>query len=198
MEVLYRRRKDITVPLISTVVDFLVAKRHIKPILRGLAAEALKHPTFELFEKAYILEIKHGQYWHVTADPSFFIGPLKGPRDMSSLAHGKMSAGKLMITSDLEYWVDYYGDSRKHVAEIDMVDVPAGCYKQVNRGFGNEFWVEDPGAVRVIQVLPIQKALARNARHSKIKPDSKEELKCFYNHVHDSAEQYFDGEKVFA
>ena len=54
--------------------------------LRGLAVEALKSDSPKDFEKNYILEIKHGTYWHITEDPSFTIDPLKGPKDMSSMA----------------------------------------------------------------------------------------------------------------
>lgn len=150
--------------------------------LKGLAAEALKVDSFEEFEKDYTIEIKHGTYWHLTKDPNFQIDPKKGPSDASSLATGQMTAGKLMVSTHLENWIAYMED-RKFVAEIDMSMVPRNSFHQVKRGFGNEFWVDDPSKAKVIQVLPLKKALKINAyRRSKI-PQSKESLQEFYNKV---------------
>ena len=84
-------------PIITTAMN----TKRISPTLSGLAAEALKCSSFEEFERAFLGDIKHGTYWHWTDDPNFVIDPSKGPRDMSSLAAGKMDSGKLMVTSDL-------------------------------------------------------------------------------------------------
>ena len=99
-------------------------------------------------------QIKHGTYWHWTDDPNFTIDLNKGPRDMSSMSSNKMSVGKLMITSDFKYWSDYGPEEkgRRYAALIDMSDVPRKEYYQVNRGFGNEFFVSDPSKAIVIKV----------------------------------------------
>jgi hypothetical protein len=155
-------------------------------ILRGLAAEARKAPTFEDFEHDFSHEIKHGLYWHWTDDPNFQIDPLKGPKDMSSMAHGGIDVGKLMITSHLKNW-DSYGDGgkgRKYVAIIDMSEVPRKAYYQVNRGFGNEFFVSDPSQAKVIKVVTRQQALRIDREQDAKLPSSIEALKNFYNSVH--------------
>lgn len=160
----------------------------IKPPVKsgGLACEAKKAPSFEVFEKAYLWEIKHGTYWHVTTNPCFEIDPEKGPRDMSSMADGGVDPGKLMVTSDLAHWTAYYGKERAYAAEIDLCAVPSSKYRQVGRGFGNEFWVDDPKNARVVRVLPVKEALrADRDRHAKM-PDSQAELRRFYD-VHHSA-----------
>jgi hypothetical protein len=145
----------------------------------GLAAEARKAGSFEEFERDYIGQIKHGLYWHITDNPEFTLDPTKGPRDMSSMADGRMDAGKLMITSHLENWLGEY-PNRKHVALIDMSDVPRASYYQVNRGFGNEFFVSDPSKARVLAVVPVARARRLDARHHAAIPNSEEALRRFY------------------
>jgi len=154
----------------------------------GLLAEAKKYDTSEDFEKAWLREIKHGQYWHVTYDPNFKIDPTRGPRDMSSLAQGREDVGKLMITSNLEEWAESYSDKiktggkpREYVALIDMSNVPKEQYKQVNRGFGNEFYVNQPQKAKVIAVLPIKEALKISAKWDKQKPQNKQQLTDIWN-----------------
>lgn len=149
--------------------------------LIGLSGEARKCNTFDEFEKDYIVQLKHGLYWHVTDNPNFTIDPELGPRDMSSMA-GKptISKGKLMVTSHLQYWAEGYSESRSYAALIDMSMVPKGAYKQVNRGFGNEFWVDDPKMAKVVAVMPIGKALDYDKKYSKMQPQSQEELRDFY------------------
>jgi len=154
-------------------------KNGIPPSLNGLAAEARKCSTFEDFERDYVSEIKHGMYWHITEDPNFQIDPQKGPRDMSSLAVGNsMSKGALMITSHLEYWEGY--GNRKYAALIDMSDVPKGLYKQVHRGFGNEFFISDASKAKVIAVMPLNEALALSEKNHELVPQNAEELYEFY------------------
>jgi 8-oxo-dGTP pyrophosphatase MutT (NUDIX family) len=156
----------------------------IPPSLRGLAAEARKCDTFEEFKHDFSSEIKHGTYWHVTSDPNFTIDPAKGPRDMSSMADGEMEAGKLMITSHLANWADYYAKTRPYAALIDMSAVPRNAYWQVQRGYGNEFWVENPTAAKVVKVLPIAQAKALDRRIHKTlgqHTNSDEDLRKFYN-----------------
>ena len=157
-----------------------------KASLKGLEAEAAKCETFEEFKKAFSVDIKHGLYWHVTADPDFKIDPSKGPSDMSSMSNGKPKLGKLMVTSHLENWTDYYGKDRPYAAEIDMSEVDPKDYQQVARGFGNEFWVENPAKAKVVKVYKVQQALRRDAQyHSKL-PNSDKELRQIFDKVHPS------------
>jgi hypothetical protein len=158
--------------------------------LKGLAAEALKNDTFEDFEKDFIMQIKHGTYWHLTDNPNFTIDPLKGPRDLSTISPtSKPEAGKLMITTDLENWTGVFS-TRKYVAEIDMSQVDKKDYYQVKRGFGNEFWVNDPSKAKVIRVLPLNQALKIDRyRHNKIS-QSQEALHTFYDYIKKEYEKF--------
>jgi len=152
----------------------------IPPILSGLASEARKYPDAEQFQKAFLRQIKHGMYWHVTGDPNFFIDPAKGPHDMSSMGGGGMSPGNLMITSDLEHWASNYAPHRMFAALIDMSSVSADQYKQVERGFGNEFFVDDSSQAKVVGVFPIKEALRIDYEHHNSLPQNFEELKRFW------------------
>lgn len=137
-------------------------------LLRPLAEEAIKYDTFDEFEKAFLIEIKHGRYYHVTDNPNFFIDPVKGPRDMSSMAaQSAPQKGKLMITSDLSLWADEYRGTRQFVAIIGMSRVPKEYYWQVHRGFGNEIWVDDPSNAEVIKVVSVKQAKADASRHQR-------------------------------
>ena len=171
--------------VVSNTIEKLRSYR-IPKGLQGLAAEALKYPTFDEFEKAFLRDIKHGTYWHFTDDPNFRIDKEKGPRDMSSLSTGKMDAGKLMITSDYDAWSSYGpGEKgRPYVALIDMSEVPPEAYKQVNRGFGNEFFVSDPSKAKVIGVYTRQQASRIDRARRSILPNSEKELRDLYNKVH--------------
>ncbi len=159
--------------------------------LEGLRAEARKYNTFEEFEKAWLGQIKHGLYWHITYDKNFHIDPEKGPTDTSSFSQGKIDKGKLMITSHLEFWAESYidndltgGKPRGYAAAIDMSNVPSNEYYQVNRGFGNEFFVNDPSTAKVLIVLPIEEALKADAQYDSLKPQSFKELKEIYEQEH--------------
>jgi len=166
--------------------EILALKTNIKPSLKPLADEMEKYDSFEEYSKAFTVEIKRGQYWHVTSDPKFKIDLLKGPRDMSSLGSGKMNAGELMVTSDLEYWTDYYKqDGRKFAALIDLSQLPKNSYNQVSRGFGNEFHISKQylKRVKVIKVYPIKNALTKERRFDNTIPQSKVELKQFWDKV---------------
>lgn len=155
--------------------------RRIRGPLSGLAAIARQCSSFEEFKHDFLIQIKHGMFWHVTENENFEIDPQKGPRDMSSLAGGEIDPGKLMITTDLPYWASNYKDEgRGYAAEIDMSDVPRDQYGQVNRGFGNEFWVNDPSQARVRRTLPLDKALRAHRSNHKLLPQSEGELRQFY------------------
>jgi len=165
---------------------------NLKPYQIPLAAEAIKYNTFEEFERAFLGEIKHGRYWHITDDPNFTIDKLKGPRDMSSMASGKMSPGQLMITSDLPHWASEYPD-RKYVAEINMSEVPKEAYKQINRGFGNEFFVSDPSKAKVVKVVTKQTALSDSRQYDQQKPGNQEELKALFLIAHQHNKKLVEG-----
>ena len=189
-------------------------KPEVKPIppeLEPLAVEARKYKNAEEFEQAFSREIKYGKYWHVTENPNFKIDAELGPRDMSSMAMGDMEKGKLMITSDLKYWADYYktgakeygAKPRKYVAEIDMSKVPDSAYKQVNRGFGNEFYVSDPAKANVSKVISIEQALKESEQFQKVLGKNifdKKSLTDFYNQatkgVEVKPEVRFEKEKI--
>jgi len=154
-----------------------------------LTAEAAKHENFESFRKAYTQNIHHGLYFHLTDNPNFNVDEEKGPRDLSSMSSGtNVAKGDLMVTSHLENWHEHYnksgkGITRPYVAVVDLSKSPKGTYTQVNRGFGNEFYVHGEGArqAKVTKVIPIKNALELSRRyHSKL-PGSDEKLLKIYN-----------------
>jgi len=164
--------------------DVLPAEAAARVNLKGLESEAAKYKTFAEFKKAFLVDIKHGLYWHVTSDPNFKIDPSKGPRDMSSMSDGKPSIGKLMVTSHLRNWTDYYGKDRSYAAEIDMSDVDPKDYQQAARGFGNEFWVENPAKSKVVKVYSIAQALRKDAQYRNKLPNNEAELRQIFDKVH--------------
>ena len=160
--------------------------------MQPLAQEAAKYDKFEDFEKAFSHEIRHGRYYHVTDNPNFKIDSSTGPQDASSMAGKPVPAkGKLMITSDLDNWAAEYKGKRQYVAIIDMSEVPKEKYWQVNRGFGNEFWVDDPSKAKVIKVVPMSQAKVDSRLHHKALPSSKEKLMDFYEKIKEQATQEF-------
>ncbi len=170
-------------PLVSKIA---ASQRWSHPLLNGLKAEARKAPTFEDFKHDFSLDIKHGLYFHVTDNPNFTIDPAKGPRDMSSMGGGTPTPGKLMVTSHLENWTDYYESDRAYVAIIDMSEVPREAYHQVSRGFGNEFWVESPQNAKVSAVMPVKEAIKLDRTYQNVMDlHSDEDLLEFYNQFHD-------------
>jgi len=149
-----------------------------------LADHARKSGSFDEFEKGWLRHQRHGLYWHVTDNPHFSIDPSKGPRDMSSMADGKMAAGDAMITSDLGNWKDHYGKNRHFAAMINTTKMHPSELKQISRGFGNEFYVQNaPSKLSVAKVMPIKQAMAYDRHYDKSKPQSREELQHFYNSV---------------
>ena len=160
-----------------------VSEQTIPKPLEPLAVEARKYKSAEEFVKAFQSEIKHGEYWHITDTPSFKISSELGPRDLSSLAGGKMDKGKLMVTSDIEYWHAEF-PSRKFAAKLDFSAVKPEDYYQVNRGFGNEFFVKDPSKIKVERVIPIEQAIKEHQQFQKVLEKnitSKSQLTDFYN-----------------
>src|SRR3990167_5158458 len=94
-----------------------------------------------------------------------------------------MDKGKLMVTSDIEYWNAEF-PNRKFAAKLDFSAVKPEDYYQVNRGFGNEFFVKDPSKVRVEKVIPIEQAIKEHQQFQKVLEKnitSKSQLADFYN-----------------
>lgn len=185
--VLPDRLREISTELNESISESMIGHngppKEIPKGLAGLAAEAKKSPSFEDFRKDFLLQIKHGTYWHVTENPNFQIDPNLGPRDMSSMADGKMDVGKLMVSSHLDNWTEHYGKHRQYAALIDMSGVPRKDYYQVNRGFGNEFFVTDPSKAKVVKVVPIKTAKRIDRQRHALLPQSDEELRKFYEQV---------------
>jgi hypothetical protein len=68
-----------------------------------------------------------------------------------------------------------------------MQDVPRSTYYQVNRGFGNEFYVTDPSRATVQEVLTVPQALKRKHAQQALLEHyitDDESLKRFYDAVH--------------
>ena len=156
--------------------------------LKGLAAEARKSETFDDFKKAYLVDIKHGLYWHVTYDEDFKIDPNKGPRDMSSMSSGEESIGKLMVTSDLDSWAGQYSDveltgekPRQFAAIVDTTRLSNREFRSINRGFGNEFFIDDSSKASVVRTISLKDAKRLDRQYDKYKPANDEELKNFYD-----------------
>ncbi len=175
-----------------------ISQQGIPPILAGLAQEARKYANPNDFQKAFLVEIKHGMYWHVTDDAQFFIDPEKGPSDMSSMGGGGMSPGKLMITSDLATWATNYAPNRSYAALIDMSFVNSKEYTQVNRGFGNEFFVHDPSRAQVIGVFSIKDALRIDYEHHESLPQNFGELSEFWKMAQQSEVSHLSADELLS
>jgi len=150
--------------------------------LSSLAAEARKAGSYGEFEQDYMRQYKRGLYWHVTMDPDFKINPNKGPQDKSAGGFGQIMTGGLMFTSDLERWSGHYGKERGYAALLDMTKVPRESYRQVSRGFGNEFFLHNAAnsEASVEKVVQISTAKRIDKQYNKLLPKSYEELKEFY------------------
>jgi hypothetical protein len=151
----------------------------------GLKAEAQKHGSFESFRHSYLNDIFHGRYYHFTDNPNFSIDNNKGPRDMSSLSNlNQIDAGKLMVTSDPKNWNSYYNDpkpTRPYAAVIDLSEAPKGTYFQINRGFGNEIYVnQSQKFAKVVKVISAKQAVKEHEKYKSGLPNSDAELQDFY------------------
>jgi len=161
---------------------------------RGLFSEAQKYDNYQDFETAVFKESKNGRYYHITKDRNFWINPDKGPTDVLDKG-SKPYKGSFAITSDLENWNKFYNKelvdngeqvARDYVAIIDMSQVPAKNLKYVDRGLGNELFMDKSASnrARVIKVVSIEEALEDSAKfrenfQSNIK--TKDDLKRFYD-----------------
>lgn len=65
-----------------------------------------------------------------------------------------------------------------------MSEVNPKDYYQVNRGFGNEFFVDDPSKAKVIKVVSVDQAKRIDREYHKKLPNSTAELKLIYQNAH--------------
>ena len=165
-------------------------RQYSKFPLNSLVKFAKQFDDFKQFDRWYSLELNHGYYWHVTDNKDFRISDTIGPRDMSSLASGKMKpedAGDLMVTGDLEYWDDYYNKNpktwkkdvtRNYVVLFDASELNPKSLKQVSRGFGNEIYLDKSEAskLRLIGVYNREYARKLNNKFHNMIPQSEKEL----------------------
>jgi hypothetical protein len=171
----------------KTFLEFLENDNLPQNTLKKFASH---YDNFKDFEKSFLFDINHGYYWHITDDPHFSPSTEKGPKDMSSIASGKVKEpGALMVTSHLDYWDAEYNDpeiTRPYAALLDLSDIDPRMLKQVSRGFGNEFYLTPDLAkkVKLVEVMPIERARTTNRRlHSTI-PDSSQKLMDIWKSVH--------------
>jgi hypothetical protein len=156
--------------------------------LSALITQAKKFENFQEFSKFYAIDIYHGYYWHLTTNPNFNISDTTGPEDKSSLSYGGISEyGAIMITSDLDYWDEYYNTSkdsdkrdvkRKYVVLFDASNIDPKSLKQVSRGFGNEIYLNAPTAKKLkkIGVYSLKYAKSLDNKFDKMIPQSENNL----------------------
>ena len=154
---------------------------------RDIASNALKrfathYDDFKDFEKSFLVDLNHGYYWHLTDDPNFSISGTKGPRDMSSMSDGRTKEpGALMVTSHLEHWDDHYNGetaTRPYAALLDLSGLDPRNIRQVDRGFGNEFYLtpEQAAKARLVELIPVERAREEDRRLHLTLPANRQEL----------------------
>lgn len=159
----------------------------IPPILKPLAKEAYKYKSADEYTQAFLRDINHGIWFHVTDNPNFKVSKSISPKDYSSMAGGSDGIKGLMVTGDLDAEaVNMKG--RDYVAVLDLSEVPSKYIKQVSRGFGNEMFLPEEvlDKVKVSRVVKKKSAIAyanryQRALESEIR--SGEDLKKIYNQV---------------
>jgi len=147
--------------------------------LKPLAMEAIKYSEFAEFSDDYSFNLMRGRYWHITDNPQFSIEAIS-PSDLSSMAGHYVSPPGLMVSYTPELWYEYF-PRRKYAAEIDL----SRAYKNkdftiVNRGFGHEIFVHNLDSISVVKVTPIENAIRTSHQYNKRIPQSKEELRIFW------------------
>jgi hypothetical protein len=182
----------------------------LHPLQANMVAAAQQSPTSLDFKKKYWGSYASPVAWHLTDNPNFKIDPNKGPREMSSLSSSmKPDKGKLMFTTSLSNWDNYYNKydadsgkyeksnndneedgtilSRPYAALLDTTKAEAGHgkdYWDATRGFGQESWVENPSKISVKAVYPIGAARKLDKEiHEKYAPENEDELEQFYKIV---------------
>lgn len=150
-----------------------------------------KHfPDFKEFSRFYSQDINHGYYWHLTDKADFKLSDELGPRDMSSMAGGRVKEpGAFMVTSHLEHWDDFYNDpevSRPYVALLDLSEIDPKFLKQVGRGFGNEMYLNKENArkAKIVSVMPVERARVVDQELHMSIPQSERELYELWSKAH--------------
>jgi len=160
-------------------INFLESREIARNTLKKFASQ---YEDFKDFEKSFLVDLNHGYYWHITDDPNFSISGIKGPRDMSSMSDGRINEpGALMVTTHLEHWDEHYNGeetARPYAALLDLSDLDPRKLRQVNRGFGNEFYLT-PGQARqakLVEVMPMAKAREEDRKIHLTLPANRQEL----------------------
>jgi hypothetical protein len=159
--------------------------KEIPPILKPLAKEAYKYKTSDDFEKAFLGDINHGIWFHITDNPKFTVSKEIAPKDYSSMSAGGGGTKGLMVTGDLDAEAVNM-KNRNYVAVLDLSEVPPQYIKQVSRGFGNEMFlpVDILDKVKVSRVVKKKSAVAYANRYQDALErniHSGEDLKKIYN-----------------
>jgi hypothetical protein len=176
-------------------MKYLLNFKTIKDLLNPLRREALKFDDYKEFSQYYSLYGNHGLYYHVTENPNWKYDTELGSRDMSSMASGNVKEkGSLMVTSDLDNWNNYYNydqndnkkanGTRDYVAIFDLGDVSVP--KSLGRGFGHEIYLTPKMAssAKLLDFLPIDRALKLDKQYRKVRPGSEAELYNFWKEAH--------------
>ena len=156
-------------------------------ILEPLAKEAHKYKSSDDYQAAFLGDINHGIWFHVTDNPKFTVSKEIVPKDYSSMSPGGGGTKGLMVTGDLDA-IAVNMKGRDYVAVLDLSEVPPKYIKQVSRGFGNEMFlpVEILDKVKVSRVIKKKSAVAYANRYQDALEDnihSGEDLKKIYDQV---------------
>jgi hypothetical protein len=103
------------------------------------------------------------------------------------MGSGEGGTKGLMITSDVENWLDNYKKTgRGFAALLDLSQVDPKFLKQVSRGFGNEIFLpqNEVSKVKVIKTYPITSVKRKERELENIVPHSSDELKNLWDFAH--------------
>lgn len=171
-------------------------KMKISAILELLVREAKKYNSVEEFielgwKKGYSIY----PFWHLTDKPSFKIFKTYTPIDYASSSNYWLDEPGLMATQDIEYWVDMMKSGRlplcQYAVELDLSQLrPEVDYKFVDRGLGNEIWIEASALdrVKIARQISIADALQyikeyKEALEELFSVDDLQLVRNFYNQV---------------
>lgn len=154
-----------------------------------LVSHAKRFDSFEEFVEFYTKNAATGVYWHFTRDPKFKPTNKIAPNDLGpdfnlpSLQKLGYSNG-LMVTTNFDTWIDSIDDTqRQYVALLDLSKYDPRKIKQLDRGFGNEYFLKHTSNVRVVGVYPLKDAAKLNRELKRVLPNPKKDqnmLKSIY------------------
>jgi len=85
-----------------------------------------------------------------------------------------------MVSYTPEVWSEYF-PNRKYAVEVRFPEaVKDKDYTIVNRGFGHEIFIRNLDKVKIGKIISLQQAIRQSDEYNKIIPQSKEELKSFW------------------